>query len=524
MSEGAHPGYPAAPGAEPDPLPLRGVLEHLAVPVVLADGRAVRLMNHAARRVLPGLAIGDDPAEAGLPWSGSSAGNGAFRLERGGLRLSGTSRPVGSGWRVWELGQTGDQPPAPAGEQHRLRFAVETSRRLRGVVDEEHVARSLVGLATEHVADHAVVLLPSSRGRMRWWCGAARTMTTGFIRVRTIAALTRLLTGAESINEVPMSLRASLPWPELGENDVDSTLLAGIGAEDPGWLLVARRHRHTDHELVMLRDLQAQARAALVAARRVREQEVALLALENELLPVPPPEVPGVCWGVDYRPARGPLRVGGDFFDVHPRPEGAVLFLGDVSGNGAEAAALTGCIRSTLAALLLVEHRPARLLRLLNEVLLTRAGSRFATLVVGLVRLDGTAGLTLTLGSGGHPPPLVLRRDGTVEDVPLPGSLVGILPEAHLGEVDVVLAPGELCLLYSDGVTEARSGPGGRELFGLDRLRDAVAAGVNRGAAELVAGVRAAVDGWLGGRDHDDIAMLAVQASPSGTRSKPATG
>jgi serine phosphatase RsbU (regulator of sigma subunit) len=118
----------------------------------------------------------------------------------------------------------------------------------------------------------------------------------------------------------------------------------------------------------------------------------------------------------------------------------------------------------------------------------------------------------LVLASGGHPPPMLLRADGSVQEVVVPGTLVGVLPEPRFSEATVVLSPGDVCLLYSDGVTEARGGQDGLEQFGQQRLTEAMAEGVGLSVAELTRHIAGRLERWLDGREHDDVAMLAVQA------------
>ncbi|MET8354031.1 MULTISPECIES: PP2C family protein-serine/threonine phosphatase [unclassified Micromonospora] len=147
-------------------------------------------------------------------------------------------------------------------------------------------------------------------------------------------------------------------------------------------------------------------------------------------------------------------------------------------------------LRQCLQALHRVESHPGRLLRLLNDALLettqAHGQGRFATIVLGVARPEREGGLTLTMAGGGHLPPLVLRASGEVETVPLRGMLIGVVPDPRVGEVTVRLAPGETCLLYSDGVTEARGGRRGDEQFGPERLVTAVT-GCQRMPAPAVA-------------------------------------
>jgi serine phosphatase RsbU (regulator of sigma subunit) len=270
-----------------------------------------------------------------------------------------------------------------------------------------------------------------------------------------------------------------------------------------------------------------------LAAAALHEEQAHLGAVLQESLAAPRlPETPGVDWGAAYRPARETLRVGGDFYEVvatdgrrsvqtstprgEPVPgEGRSAFLlGDVCGKGIEAAVLSGRVRQSWHALRLLEDRPGHLLPLLNTALLDAAatrdeGPRFATMVVGDAQPQDDGTVALRLASGGHPPPLVLRADGEVETVPVAGMLVGGIREARFGEAEVLLRPGDTCLLYSDGVVEAR---GAGDFFGEERLAASLPRCAGAPAAVLCEHLEQTVVSWLDGHDHDDVALLAIQA------------
>ncbi len=153
----------------------------------------------------------------------------------------------------------------------------------------------------------------------------------------------------------------------------------------------------------------------------------------------------GVDYAGRYRTALDHERVGGDFYDVHPGPDDSAetfVALGDVAGKGLDAAVLTGKIRNTLHALLPLASDHLRVLRMLNDALLTSHHARFATLVLASVRRLDDGAVRLRLTGAGHLPPLVVRADGRVEEVPTQGTLVGALPEVTARTVETVLARG----------------------------------------------------------------------------------
>jgi len=207
--------------------------------------------------------------------------------------------------------------------------------------------------------------------------------------------------------------------------------------------------------------------------------------------------------------------VGGDFYDVHPADDEraeTLAVLGDVCGKGLEAAVLTGKIRTTLRALLPLADDHERLLRLLNDALLTPASTRFATLVLASAVRDGAA-VRLRLTAAGHPPPLVVRTSGEVEEVDTRGMLVGVLPAIRSWTATVTLAPADTCLLYTDGLIEVRGGPLGNEMFGERRLREALAECAGLPAEATAERIHMLAMQWAGSRPHDDMAVVTITAS-----------
>jgi serine phosphatase RsbU (regulator of sigma subunit) len=411
--------------------------------------------------------------------------------------------------------------PADAAQQRDVAFLAEVGGRLCGRLDTDGTAATVAELASPMLAERSVVLMPANRGRWEWWChklngsashGKVRRLAPAAAPVLARAmfatqSTVRLIPSTE-IDALPGALREVL----TGFTEISAVpLISGIG-DTPGVLLLARRESLADSERYVIREFAERAGAALGSASLFGKQRAAIEGLETTLHPAELPAVPGVRIAAHYRPAAGPLRVGGDFYDVHPRSDGTLLFLlGDVCGNGPEAAALTGNIRHALGALHLVEREPNRLLDLVNTMLLGTGGSRFASMVVGSMTSRGADAMRLSLGSGGHPCPLVLRRDGTVEEVIIPGMLVGVTSDARFGQETVELNRGDVCLLYTDGITEARGGPSGDEMFGEERL-SALLAGCHELSIEtILARINSAVGEWLGGNDHDDIALLAIQ-------------
>ena len=240
-------------------------------------------------------------------------------------------------------------------------------------------------------------------------------------------------------------------------------------------------------ELVMLRDVTERIEAEEALAHLLDERSRVAAALERSLVPGELPQIPGTETAGRYEPAGDGHEIGGDFFDIFPL-DGHVwgVVLGDVSGKGAEAAAVTALTRYTLRALADPRHPPSRTLRDLNARLLSATdGERHCTLVYALVR-PGESGLEITLSLAGHHPPLVTRSSGEVEPVGELGTALGLLDSADLYDARVVLGAGESVCLFTDGLVEARRGT---ELFGEHRVTDILRS--LQGAAAAAAGRRA---------------------------------
>ncbi|WP_329448247.1 SpoIIE family protein phosphatase (plasmid) [Streptomyces sp. NBC_01426] len=277
-------------------------------------------------------------------------------------------------------------------------------------------------------------------------------------------------------------------------------------------LFDARDRRAYEEELLRARKKAEEAHRQ-AEADRARLQD-ALAALQSSLLPDTLPPIPGMQSAAHYRTA-SPDRLGGDFYDVFPLDEKRFgFFLGDVCGKGPQAAAVTSLTRYTLRAAALHDPDPVSALTTLNRVLHERysAGDpRYCTAIFGTLETDpGTGQVTVHLASGGHPPALVLRADGTADFLPTSGGLlVGILPNAPFTPATTTLAPGDTLLLYTDGLTEARTGESRTDLYGDEALRAFATHHAGRSPQAVIEAVTGLLDSFGDGLD-DDTALLAL--------------
>ncbi|ROQ26601.1 serine phosphatase RsbU (regulator of sigma subunit) [Streptomyces sp. PanSC19] len=514
-------------------------------PALVADGRgSVVEFNDAAADLFPEMDVGAWLDEVVPGWLAEAhrrltrpprkrpveksvrAGRPALRGSHEGRLLRAHPTDSGHGDVAWWLVDDSDLTAAEEAlrtEQERTALLAEASTQLLSSLNPDRCLEKTALLAAAHLADAALVISPPVRNR-HGVVAAVGDRVTGHQVTMDPTAVPGLAEALQGFPPVPARWidPAELPeWavPEGVEGppgSVSITSLPGHGVP-AGALILLRRSGRTAFdasEELFARLFAARAGAALSAARMYAEQARITRALIAELLPPQLHHVHGVDFAGGYRTSHDTERIGGDFYDVHAGTDAdqeSLAVLGDVCGKGLDAAVLTGRIRSTLHALLPLADDHQNVLRLLNGALLTARHTRFATLVLASVRRTGGR-VRLRLTSAGHPGPLILRTTGEVEEADTSGTLVGALPEVTSRSTTVHLAPGETCLLYTDGITEARGGPLGSAMFGEERLRTALADCVGLPAEAVVERIQMIAGDWVGGGPHDDMAIVAITA------------
>ncbi|MFE5759531.1 SpoIIE family protein phosphatase [Streptomyces massasporeus] len=262
--------------------------------------------------------------------------------------------------------------------------------------------------------------------------------------------------------------------------------------------------------LELAEDLSRRAALALDNARLYSERTAISQSLQRSLLPPGLPEIDGVEVDVIYRAAGEGNEVGGDFYDVFPIRDGAYGFaIGDVCGTGPNAAAVTGLARHALR-LLAREglSGPAVLERLNSAILDEGSRSRFLTLLYGEMRPQEDGSAELKVVCAGHPLPLRLRQDGSVEPAAEPQPLLGVIEDLELYEQAVTLDPGDVLLCVTDGVTERREGA---RMLGDDGLADVLTTCTGLTAGAVAARIMRAVERFASDAPSDDMAILAMR-------------
>ena len=243
-----------------------------------------------------------------------------------------------------------------------------------------------------------------------------------------------------------------------------------------------------------------------VAASEAASERETATTLQQALLPPSLPEIPGVEGTAAYRPGAEGLEVGGDFYDLFESGSAWTAVIGDVSGKGAPAAALTTLVRHTVRAF--AEEGPAKAVREVNRALLREnRPETFATLCVATLARRGQV-VEVRIAVAGHPPPLIVRA-GAVDSIPPTAPLAGVMEEVEVGESTLALAAGETLFLYTDGLIEGRNQQAG--VFGEERLRQALAEAAGSSLTEMIDAVLDRAERFAPGFPADDVAILVIR-------------
>jgi serine phosphatase RsbU (regulator of sigma subunit)/PAS domain-containing protein len=259
---------------------------------------------------------------------------------------------------------------------------------------------------------------------------------------------------------------------------------------------------------------------AIRVDRMLRQRSDIADALQAGLRPPELPAIPGVEIAAAHQDATGSPGPGGDFYSVYRSPGGWGVAIGDVCGKGDGAAAVTAAARHAIRVAAHWCTDPAEVLRMVNEIMLAEEfGGRFVTAdAAHLQWRDGI--LRVTLGSAGHPLPVLVRPDGRVQTMNGGGLPLGIFPDSGPQAQELELSKGDTLFFYTDGLTDARSSlrPASFE----DRLIEELAAAAGRPPAEVAARMQKAVLEFCGGELRDDMTMLVLRAGePPGRDARP---
>jgi serine phosphatase RsbU (regulator of sigma subunit)/PAS domain-containing protein len=258
---------------------------------------------------------------------------------------------------------------------------------------------------------------------------------------------------------------------------------------------------------------------AIRVDRMLRQRAEVADALQAGLRPVELPAVPGVEIAIAHQDATGCPGPGGDFYNVYRTPGGWGVAIGDVCGKGDGAVAVTAAARHAIRVAGHWCADPAEVLRMVNEIMLAEEfGGRFVTADAACLQWRDRV-LLVTLGSAGHPLPVLVRPDGRVQTTNGGGLPLGIFPDSGPQAQELELSKGDTLFFYTDGLTDAR---GAAQTSFEDRLLDELAVLAGRPPAEVAARMQQAVLEFCGGELRDDMTMLVLRAGePPETDQRP---
>ncbi|WP_428957198.1 PP2C family protein-serine/threonine phosphatase [Streptomyces sp. cg35] len=520
-------------------------------PVVTVDAAGVVLSHNEQARVLlarvgVGVAFGEiapawlveahlqrvSGAREQLPtWAGGWIGR---------HRVKALAGPGADGAVTWWLIRESLSAGAAqelARERARAALLQELSSELLASLNVERCMAVTVQRAARHLASAAVIVAMGDGHSFP----VTRCTTGGPVVQERIAVdpgqlpgLAEALLGFPAVSSSWIDPHQVPPWamPDsfVGDpSDIGSVIvvpLPGHGEPVGCLILLSRRQEaaFTPAEESFAQHFAARAGAALSVARSHSRQARITELLMRDLLPPALGRVHGISFSGRYRASVAGERVGGDFYDLYPAdtPEAETLaVLGDVCGKGLEAGVIAGRIRNALQALVPLAADHTRLLTLLNSALLAWHQTPFVTLALVSAVRQG-ARVRLRISTAGHPAPLIVRTTGRVEETPTSGTLIGAFADLEFKTAEVALQPGESCLLYSDGITEARGGPLGDVMFSEDRLRTVLSHCAGMPAEAVTEHVQMTMTQWVGEGRRDDMAVLAISA-PRDLDNRPTT-
>lgn len=411
--------------------------------------------------------------------------------------------------------------------QMRSDFLARASAELFSSLDYQQTLRRVAGLAVPQLADWCAVDLLDEEGarepvaiahvdagrlelaaRMRGYdtsrvhpeSGWGRMLSTGEAALFTEIdddLLARVAADEEHLallREVGMRSALVVPMRVRGRTIGALTMATG----ESGRLL-------DEDDVGFATQLADRAAVAVENARLYSERSEIARTLQSSLLPEALPVLPDWEIAALYRPAGAESEVGGDFYDFWEIGEDWLMMIGDATGKGVRAAAVTALVRHAAWTASEFDARPAHLLERVNAALRRRPAMSVCTALC--LRVSGSRA---TVASGGHPLLLRLRDDG-VEEVGRPGTLLGAFTQPQWPEASFEMRPGETLVAITDGVTDTL-GPGD-ERFGTARLTGLLT-DLRRESPEVIRErVTAALESFQVGAQADDTALVVMRRS-----------
>jgi serine phosphatase RsbU (regulator of sigma subunit) len=272
------------------------------------------------------------------------------------------------------------------------------------------------------------------------------------------------------------------------------------------WVNAESQRRYTQDDLEFAEDLARRAAVSIDNSELHSETSAVAVRLQHAVLPSALPSVACCDVAVCYAPS-GRTEVGGDFYDVIALTDGRVaLFVGDVMGRGVEAAASMAQMRASVRAYIATDPLPDVVLTKLDRMLAEFGDDQFVTLAYLLV--DPVRN-ELLVANAGHPAPILLRADASVEQFPGADGGPLAIGEGRRRKHRVPFAPGDTVLLFTDGLIERRTED-------IDTGRGRLSAALlSLSGADLGRGLRNLISAVADETHDDDVAALALRRHPA---------
>lgn len=427
----------------------------------------------------------------------------------------------------------------------RERFLARASHTLMSSLDDQETLSHVAWLAVPELADWCAVDLLDERGERELVAIAHRDpgqaeLAAELARLRPPrpepgGGMAQVLQTGRSQLYAQVSVELSSAT-ETAEPDRYRELLAEVGVHSvivcplrtrgrtlgAMTLINAQSSRTFDEgDLGFAEELAARAAVAVDNARLATARQRIAMTLQESLLPTRLPDIPGWQVAALYRPGAldEEAEVGGDFYDLFPTEEGWLVLLGDVTGKGMRAAAMTSLVRHGVRFLGRHHPDPSTIFARVDEALREREELSLCTAVCARLARDHVA-----LGVAGHPAPLILRDDGRLREWGMAGPILGAWEGGAWPTSQVPVAADETLIMYTDGVTDVpgrghsgvpSDGLRGRERFGAQRLRRLLVANAGKPPKELLGAVEAELAAFQGVGPLDDTALLMLRPVPA---------
>lgn len=407
------------------------------------------------------------------------------------------------------------------------RFLARATETLMSSLDYEETLRNVAWLAVPEIADWCAVELVDERGTRQRVAVAHRDPSKLELAERLRRFEPDELSPARGVGRIlhtgASELYQDIPDEALAAaavNDEHLTLLRQLGFRSVLLVPLTARgrtfgvmtlvtaeslRRFEDADREFAEQLAGRAAVAVDNSRLATARRRTADTLQRSLLPDVVPPIDGWSVAALYRAARAAeeIEVGGDFYDFYENDDGWIVLLGDVTGKGVEAAALTSLVRHGGRFLSKYERSPSRILVRLNEALSEQPGLWLCTAVCARLERERAV-----IASAGHPVPLIVRRDGRVREIGAVGPILGAWTGDRPVDRVVPVAADETLLLYTDGVLDTH---GADERFGSERFKRLLAGHAGETPEALLRSLAGALDGFQVGPQADDTAALALR-------------